>query len=162
MCASSASATRPTPPFAPDVEAHIARAGLAGVVLTPGYCADMPAAYLAAAVAVAPSTTPEAFGRVAIEAQALGAPVIVSDIGAAVETVLAPPQVAAAEATGWRAPPGDAAALARAIREALELRPSERDALTARARRHVQTHFSVDRMCAATLDAYRRLLEGAP
>jgi glycosyltransferase involved in cell wall biosynthesis len=148
----------PNAAFRADVEAHIARAGLTGIMRAPGYCADMPAAYLAAAVAVAPSTTPEAFGRIAIEAQAMGAPVIVSDLGAAVETVLAPPQVDAADATGWRAPAGDAAALARAIREALELRPSAREGLTTRARLHAQTHFSVERMCGATLDAYERLL----
>lgn len=150
----------PNAAFRANVEAHIARAGLEEIMRAPGYCADMPAAYLAAAVAVAPSTTPEAFGRVAIEAQAMGAPVIVSDLGAAIETVLAPPQVDATQATGWRTPAGDAAALAQAIREALELRPSAREALTARARRHVQTHFSVERMCAATLDAYERLLIG--
>lgn len=148
----------PNAAFRADLEAHVARAGLAGIVRAPGYCADMPAAYLAAAVAVAPSTTPEAFGRVAIEAQAMGAPVVVSDLGAAVETVLAPPQVDAMEATGWRAPAGDAAALARAIREALELCPSAREGLTMRARLHVQTRFSVERMCGATLDAYERLL----
>jgi glycosyltransferase involved in cell wall biosynthesis len=144
--------------FKDNIESHIARAGLTGIVRAPGYCADMPAAYLAAAVAVAPSTTPEAFGRVAIEAQAMGAPVIVSDLGAAPETVLAPPQVDEAEATGWRVPPGDAAALARAIRQALDMRPSARDELTTRARRHVERNFSVEQMCRATLDAYENLL----
>lgn len=147
-----------TEAFRRNIEMHIARAGLLDIVRAPGYCADMPAAYLAAAVIVAPSTTPEAFGRVAVEAQAMGAPVIVSDLGAAQETVLAPPQVDAAEATGWRVPPGDASALARAIHQALELRPSARDDLSARARQHVQNNFSVEQMCRATLDAYESLL----
>lgn len=146
--------------FKENIETHIARAGLTDIVRAPGYCADMPAAYLAAAVTTAPSTTPEAFGRVAIEAQAMGAPVVVSDLGAAPETVLAPPQVDESEATGWRVPPGDAMALARAIRQALDLRPSARDDLTARARRHVQRDFSVEQMCRATLDAYESLLAG--
>lgn len=144
--------------FKGNVEAHIARAGLTNIVRATGYCADMPAAYLAAAVTVAPSTAPEAFGRVAIEAQAMGAPVVVSDLGAAPETVLAPPHVEESEATGWRVPPGDAPALARAIRAALELRPSARDSLTARARAHVQRRFSVEQMCRATLEAYENLL----
>jgi glycosyltransferase involved in cell wall biosynthesis len=145
--------------FRQSVEAEIARTGLRDAVRLAGFCADMPAAYLAAAVAVAPSTTPEAFGRVAVEAQAMGAPIIVSDIGASVETVLARPQVAETEATGWRVPAGDATALARAIREALDLRPSERGELTGRARRHAQA-FSVERMCGATLRAYEDLLAG--
>jgi glycosyltransferase involved in cell wall biosynthesis len=118
----------------------------------------MPAAYLAAAVIVAPSTEPEAFGRVAIEAQAMGAPVVVSDIGAAAEIVLAPPPTSPREATGQRVPPGDAEALARAISEALALKASARDAMSLRARAHVRLRFSVEEMCRATLDVYERLL----
>ncbi len=55
--------------------------GVADVVKRVGHCSDMPAAYLAAAVATAPSTEPEAFGRIPVEAQAMGTPVIVSDLG---------------------------------------------------------------------------------
>ncbi|HEY8136668.1 MAG TPA: glycosyltransferase, partial [Methylocystis sp.] len=113
---------------------------------------------LAAAVAVAPSTDPEAFGRVAVEAQAVGAPVIVSDIGAAAEVVLAPPQASAHQATGWRVPPGDARALAEAITEALTLTASARETLIIRAREFVCDRFSVESMCAATLDVYESLL----
>lgn len=46
----------------------------------------MPAALLASAVVTMPSTEPEAFGRVAVEAQAMGVPVVVSDLGAVPET----------------------------------------------------------------------------
>jgi glycosyltransferase involved in cell wall biosynthesis len=74
------------------LETQIEHAGLRDVVRNAGYCEDMPAAYMAAAVIVAPATEPEAFGRIAVEAQAMGAPVIISDIGAAPEIVLAPPQ----------------------------------------------------------------------
>ena len=38
----------------------------------------MPAAFMASSVVVVPSTEPEAFGRVAVEAQAMGAPVVLS------------------------------------------------------------------------------------
>lgn len=144
--------------FKVSVEAQISRAGLVGVVRAMGYCADMPAAYLAAAVIVAPSIEPEAFGRVAIEAQAMGAPVIVSDIGAAAEVVLAPPRTSLKEATGRLVPPGDAATLACAIGEALALKASARDALSLRARAHVSGRFSVEEMRRATLDVYERLL----
>jgi glycosyltransferase involved in cell wall biosynthesis len=140
------------------VEEQIARAGLEGVALNAGYCDDMPAAYLASSVAVAPSTEPEAFGRVAIEAQAMGVPVVVSDHGAAAEIVLAPPEAPPSEFTGWRVPPSNAAALAKAIQEALELGASARDELTLRARKHVQNNFSVEGMCRSTLQVYERLL----
>jgi glycosyltransferase involved in cell wall biosynthesis len=140
------------------LEAQIARAGAENLIRMVGHCDDMPAAYLAAAVIIAPSTEPEAFGRVAIEAQAMGAPVIVSDIGASPEIVRAPPQTPAQQATGWRVPPGDAARLSEAIREALAMTASARDAMTLRARDNVQSRFSIEQMQHATLDVYRRLL----
>ena len=88
----------------------------------------------------------------------MGTPVIVSDLGAVPETVLAPPQCAPQERTGWRVPPGDAEALAAAIADVLSLRPSARDALGQRARRHVETHFSLQNMVGQTLDVYAALL----
>ncbi|KAB2850196.1 MAG: glycosyltransferase family 4 protein, partial [Hyphomicrobiaceae bacterium] len=94
---------------------------LEGVVLLPGHVADMPAAYGIAQVAVVASTEPEAFGRTATEAQAMGCPVIATNIGAPPETVLAPPTASEEERTGWLVPPADAAALAKAIGEALDL-----------------------------------------
>lgn len=144
--------------FRRNIETQIVRAGLSAAVRNFGYCEDMPAAYLAAAAIVAPATEPEAFGRVAVEAQAMGAPVIVSDIGAAPEIVPAPPQTPRHLATGWRVPPGDPVALAQAIGEALAMKASARDELTVRARRNVQERFSVEEMQRATLDVYKRLL----
>jgi glycosyltransferase involved in cell wall biosynthesis len=88
----------------------------------------------------------------------MGTPVVVSDLGAVPETVLAPPQVTPAERTGWHVPPDDAAALAAGLREALDLRPSAREALARRARVHVERHFSLEAMVAETLDVYCALL----
>jgi glycosyltransferase involved in cell wall biosynthesis len=141
-----------------ELDQQIAKAGLEGRVKRVGHCADMPAALLASAVVTMPSTEPEAFGRVAVEAQAMGAPVVVSDLGAVPETVLAPPQVLPSERTGWRVPPGDAAALAASLGEALSMRPSARDALAMRARLHVERHFSLETMVSDTLDVYCALL----
>ncbi len=145
--------------FKREILQHVESEGLSGYVRVPGYCGDMPAGYLAAAVIVAPSTEPEAFGRVAVEAQAIGVPVIVSDIGAAAEVVMAPPQTLPHLATGWRVPPNNAGALAAAIHEALSLTASEREALTMRAREFVCSNFSIERMCEATLTLYESLLE---
>ncbi|KAF0213059.1 MAG: glycosyl transferase group 1 [Methylocystaceae bacterium] len=140
------------------LDTQIEHAGLRDVVRNAGYCEDMPAAYMAAAVIVAPATEPEAFGRIAVEAQAMGAPVIISDIGAAPEIVLAPPQTPRHLATGWRTPPGDPVALADAIAEALSLQASAHDDLALRARRNAQERFSVEEMQRATLQVYERLL----
>lgn len=144
--------------YVKELEAQIAAAKLENMVRIHDHCSDMPAALMAAAVAVVASTEPEAFGRVAVEAQAVGAPVIVSDLGAVPETVLAPPDVAPAEATGWRVPAGDPVALATALAEALNLGATARDALSLRARAHVRRNFSLEKMCAETLDVYERLL----
>lgn len=140
------------------IDGAIEAAGLQGRVLRPGHCSDMPGALLAANAVTVCSTEPEAFGRIAVEAQAMGAPVIVTDLGAVSETVLAPPQAPPGERTGWRIPPSDPNALAQAIAHALALGASEREAIARRARAHVERHFTVETMCAATLAVYERLL----
>ncbi len=144
--------------FRRTIETQIVRAGVSDFIRSAGHCDDMPAAYLAAAAIVAPATEPEAFGRVAIEAQAMGAPVIVSDIGASTEIVRAPPQTPRHQATGWRVPPGDPVALARAVSEALAITASARDELALRARANAQSRFSVEQMQRGTLEVYKRLL----
>ncbi len=73
-----------------EIDAAIAKAGLGSVVARTGHCDDMPAALLAAAVVAVPSTEPEALGRVAAEAQAMGTPAVVSDIGALGDIIATP------------------------------------------------------------------------
>jgi glycosyltransferase involved in cell wall biosynthesis len=148
--------------YAAELKARAAELGLADYVRQVGHCGDMPAAYLSAAVVAIPSTGPEAFGRTAVEAQAMGCPVIVSDHGATSETVLAPPETPAARRTGWRVTAGDAAALALALQEALGLGASAHDALAAKSRAHVEAHFSLEAMCRATLAIYAHLLARPP
>lgn len=141
-----------------ELEASIGACGLGTRVRMPGHCADVPAAMHAADAVVVASIEPEAFGRAAVEAQAAGKPVIVSDLGAVPETVLAPPDVEAARRTGWRVAPNDPDRLAAALGEALSLAEDERKALAARARTHA-ADFSVEAMTGATLDIYRSLLD---
>jgi glycosyltransferase involved in cell wall biosynthesis len=115
----------------------------------------MPAAFMLADVVVSASTDPEAFGRVIVEAQAMGRPVIATDHGAARETVI-PGE------TGWLVPPGDADALAAAIRVALALGPTERQRMADAAENNARSRFSKEEMCAKTLAVYRRVAsEGA-
>jgi glycosyltransferase involved in cell wall biosynthesis len=127
--------------------------GIANRLRLAGECDDMPAALMLADVVVHASTEPEAFGRVVIEAQAMGRPVIASDLGGPVETV-------EQGVTGWRVAPGDAEALAAAIERVLELPADEREALGARAREAVLRGYTVAAMQAATLDVYREVIGG--
>ncbi len=124
------------------------RLGVADRVRLVGQCDDMPAALKLADVVVHASTQPEAFGRVVIEAQAMGRPVVASDLGGPVETV-------EHGVTGWRVPPGDAAALAAALDMVLALPDAERAALAVRARAAVPT---LRAMQEATLDVYEAVL----
>jgi len=145
--------------YVAELDQMIESFGLKGIVCRVGHCTDMPAALSAATVVTVPSTEPEAFGRSAVEAQAMGTPVIVSNLGAVPETVLAPPDVEPQARTGWRVPPGDAEALAKALETALNLGATARDALSHRAISHVKRHFSLEHMCEQTLDIYDSLLE---
>lgn len=143
-----------------ELKRMIAERDLDDQVRLVGHCADVPAALaLADAAVVASMGTPEAFGRAAVEAQAARVPVVVSDLGAAKETVLAPPEVSDAQRTGWRVPPGDSAALAEAIRTVLALSAETRLSLAGRALDHVSKNFSVQTMCARTLAVYQDVLD---
>lgn len=132
--------------------ARIARAGLNGRVILAGHCADMPAAFAAAQLAVVPSIEPEAFGRVSVEAQAMGCPVIVSEIGALPETLRR-----SGDASGWVVPPADPGALAQAMAMALGLSPTQRARMNAAARANAAT-FSKTALQRKTLQVYDALL----
>jgi glycosyltransferase involved in cell wall biosynthesis len=123
-----------------------------------GHVEDVAAAYLAAHVTVVASTEPEAFGRAAIEAAAMGSPVIATAIGAPPEIVLAEPGVGRDATTGWLVPPNDAVALAERLAQALALDPVARAAIARRARTHVLAQFTVEAMQRGTLAVYDRLL----
>lgn len=137
--------------FVDELRARIAALGLADRVRLVGHADDMPAALLLADVVVHASTDAEAFGRTVIEAQAMERCVIASDLGGPRETVVE-------GVTGWRVPPGDAAALAAAIDRILALPVADRVAMGARARAAVLAGFTTARMQAATLAVYRELL----
>jgi len=140
-----------------ELERTIEAADLGDRVRLPGHCDDMPAAFALARVAVIASTSAETFGRTSIEAQAMGCPVIVSDIGAAPETIL-PESPDRREFTGWIVPCNNAAAIAAKVDEALTLAPAAYAALGARARCHVAAKFSLREMQRATLAVYDELL----
>jgi len=141
--------------FRRELEHRIERRGLGGMFRIVEDCRDMPAAYVLADVVVSASTDPEGFGRVIIEAQAMGRPVVATDHGGARETIL--PGV-----TGWLAPPRDPAALAAAIGEALRLDAAERAAFARRAMGQIASGYTREAMCAKTIDVYEELLFPEP
>jgi glycosyltransferase involved in cell wall biosynthesis len=137
--------------YVDELRTTIDRLDLSKVVRIPGHCSDMPAAFMAADLIVTPSIEPEAFGRVAVEAQAMARPIVASKLGAQTETVVE-------GTTGFLFPPGDAEALAKAMQAALALPPEKRKAMGEAGRNRVLRTYTVDAMCAATLGVYRKVL----
>ena len=137
-----------------ELETLIKRRSLEEIVHFPGHCRDMPAAYMLSDVVVSASTDPEAFGRVIVEAQAMGRPVVASDHGASRETVLH-------GKTGWVFPSADPEGLARALRRGLELTVDEREKMSNEAMAHVRRSFTVGSMRRATMQTYLEVLEKA-
>lgn len=135
-----------------ELAARIRALGLESQVTIADHCTDMAAAYMLADVVVSASTRPEAFGRIIVEAQAMGKPVIVTRHGAVEETVLD-------GETGLVVPPGDPAVLAAAIGEALALDSLQRRALAEDARHFVLANYTREGMCAATLAIYQDVLD---
>ena len=137
--------------YAAELRAAIANAGFQDRVVFAGHVSDMAAAYSASDIVVSASTDPEAFGRVAAEAGAMGRPVIATDHGGARETVLA-------GVSGLLVPPGDAPSLAGAIAAILALGPAARAEMGQRGREHVRRRFSLERMCSDTISLYRQVM----
>ncbi|WP_088346115.1 MULTISPECIES: glycosyltransferase family 4 protein [Rhodomicrobium] len=135
-----------------ELAARIETLGLGHGVRLTGHCDDMPAAFATASLALVTSIEPEAFGRISVEAQAMGCPVIVSDLGAPPETI------DAAAPTGWTVRPDDETALADAIAAALSLGAAKRAAIARAARHHAATYFSKAQLQRRTLEVYDTLL----
>jgi glycosyltransferase involved in cell wall biosynthesis len=119
-----------------------------------GHCDDMPAAMVLSDVVVsASSTEPEAFGRIVVEAQAMGKPVIATAHGGSLETVVD-------GKTGWLVPPQDEDALSNALVRAIQNNHRCQE-MGREGRKWVLNHFTVRRMCEKTLAVYEKLLNPA-
>jgi glycosyltransferase involved in cell wall biosynthesis len=134
-----------------ELESAVAKHGLSDNVQLVGHVDDMPAAYRLADLAAAPSLEPEAFGRTAVEPQAMERPVLAADHGAVRETVVD-------GVTGWRVSPRDVHAWAEALNTALQAGPERWAAMGRAGRTRATELYSVEAMTAATLEAYRRVL----
>ena len=123
------------------------------VIRMAGPPADVPAAYAAAMVVVSAATQAEGLQRAILEAQAMARPVVVSDLGAGPEVVLAPPAVAEDRMTGLRFSTGDDSALAGALIRLFSLSDAARSAIGARGREWV-AHFDAPAAAELTLRLY--------
>ena len=134
-----------------DLKTLIKNDGLENRVRLTGSRRDIPAIMAAANIAVSASVRPEAFGRVAIEAEVMGTPVIATAHGGSLETIID-------GETGFLVPPADPAALAKALDKAL----ADKQALARMgeaARAYVLANFTVDIMLEKEFSAYSAVLD---
>jgi glycosyltransferase involved in cell wall biosynthesis len=132
---------------------------VAALIRLVGHCRDMPAALAAADTVVVPALEPPVLGRVVAQAQAIGRPVVTSNIGILPENVVTPPEMPEDVRTGWVCKPGDAMEFARAIRTAFQLDDTAYRTMAARARQFALYMFSPESVGSVTCTVYSSLLE---
>jgi glycosyltransferase involved in cell wall biosynthesis len=132
--------------------------GVQSLLRFAGHCRDMAAAYAAADVVMVTANEPPLLGRAVAEAQAMGKPVVTSNVGALREHVVTPPEMPEDIRTGWVVKPEDAAAFAHALAQAFALDATAYRAMSARARQFAEYMFSPRSIVVATRAVYTSLL----
>ncbi|MEN3386364.1 MAG: hypothetical protein V7608_6408 [Hyphomicrobiales bacterium] len=132
----------------------IGATGTSDVIRLAGAVDDMPAAYAVATIVVSAAVQLEGLQRAILEAQAMACPVVVSDLAAGPDAVLAPPAVSEERMTGLRVPAGDEAALAAALIRLFSLSDSARTAIGGRGRAWICEHFDAPSIARSTLALY--------
>ena len=115
------------------------------------HCKDMALAYKVSDVIISPSIEPEAFGRVAVEAQSMEKLIIASNIGGSNETIIN-------EETGFLFKSGDASSLSKRIIQAITMDESAIKLIGKEGRKNIIKKFNVEKMCFSTYSEYKRLL----
>ena len=115
------------------------------------HCKDMALAYKVADIVVSASIEPEAFGRVAVEAQSMKKLIIASNIGGSNETIID-------EKTGFLFKSGDAKSFSEKILKALTLDESTLKKMGIEGRKNIMNKFNVEKMCFSTYSEYKKLI----
>jgi glycosyltransferase involved in cell wall biosynthesis len=115
------------------------------------HCKNMPLAYKISDLIVSPSIEPEAFGRVAVEAQSMEKLIIASNIGGSNETIVN-------NKTGFLFESGNAESLSKKIIEVLNLDESTLKSIGIEGRKNIIKKFNVEKMCFSTYSEYKKLL----
>ena len=115
------------------------------------HCDDMALAYKVSDIIISPSIEPEAFGRVAVEAQSMEKLIIASNIGGSNETIIN-------EKTGLLFEAGNADSLSKKIISAITMDEMSLELMGKEGRKNVLKKFNVEKMCFSTYSEYKRLL----
>ena len=115
------------------------------------HCKDMALAYKVSDIVVSASIEPEAFGRVAVEAQSMEKPIIASNIGGSNETVID-------EKTGFLFESNNAKSLSQKILKILSMDEASLNSIGREGRKNIIQKFNVEKMCFSTYSEYKRIL----
>ena len=115
------------------------------------HCKDMALAYKVSDIIVSASIEPEAFGRVAVEAQSMEKPIIASNIGGSNETIIN-------EKTGFLFEAGNAKSLSNKILKILNLDETSLKSIGIQGRKNIIQKFNVEKMCFSTYSEYKKLI----
>ena len=115
------------------------------------HCKDMALAYQISDIIISPSIEPEAFGRVAVEAQSMEKLIIASNIGGSNETIIN-------EKTGFLFESGNANSLSEKIIRAITMDETSINLIGKEGRKNIIKKFNVEKMCFSTYSEYKRLL----
>ena len=115
------------------------------------HCKDMALAYHVSDIVISPSIEPEAFGRVAVEAQSMEKLIIASNIGGSNETIIN-------EKTGFLFESGNAKSLSEKIIRAITMDETSINLIGKEGRKNIIKKFNVEKMCFSTYSEYKRLL----
>ena len=115
------------------------------------HCKDMALAYKISDIIVSASTEPEAFGRVAVEAQSMEKPIIASNIGGSNETIID-------EKTGFLFDSGNSKSLSQKILKLLYLDETSLKLIGTEGRKNVIKKFNVEKMCFSTYSEYKKIM----
>ena len=137
--------------YSDELKAMVKKFGLEGRVYFIRHVSDIPAAMMVSDVVLSTSIEPEAFGRIAVEGQAMGRIVVASDIGGSKETVID-------GVTGKLFESNNADDLADKIRWALHLTSEQRDEIGKAGIKNVKEHFTKQIMCDKTIEVYEELM----
>jgi len=110
----------------------------------------MPIAYKISDIVISSSIEPEAFGRVAVEAQAMEKPIIASNIGGSNETIID-------EKTGFLYPAGNSDILSQKLSHIFDLNDETLKSMGIEGRKNVIKKFNVEKMCFSTYSEYKKL-----
>ena len=115
------------------------------------HCKDMALAYKVSDIVVSASIEPEAFGRVAVEAQSMERPIIASNIGGSNETIID-------EKTGFLFESNNSKALSVKILKVLSMDEPSLQSIGKEGRKNIIQKFNVEKMCFSTYSEYKRIL----